>query len=565
MSVYIDKKIVSETTYQIAAGTSAFITTIENVPEDSKYKLLISVKNTLNEKEANGKFVKKANCIKDGDDTTTTIPPLTTTTTISPTTTTDIDIDVEVGLTTTSTTTTTIPPPTTTIFVDPDEGDPLTAEEGNDIYIWDFEEDIYFTDGDFIVTYLYQENNIIMADTGITLNYINYQQIDLEYIYLGSGISFIFFLGFLIRYRKRKLLNKITPLQKVYENASMLKNEIESMVKSKVKISIDIAEQYNPATKSAGEYINSISSLVKELEYTIVAVKNINKKNIFKDIEQNKVIEILKENLELINDGGFDFTFTKEPISEKNKVIDFEERKSRKNIFLKKKKHTGGMVAAMFFLISLGIGYLGFQQSYLTNSIQFQAQEKFEKIFTNESPVGEIYERKAKLSYDLVSYEEPAGIFPELREIFSLKNRNSNTNYDTSLFGFLEIPEIKLQQYVVIGTSEVDLQLGPGYYLGTEIPGSGGNVGIAGHRTTYGAPFSELHQVNIGDEISLTFGPNKYTYIVDQIHIVPARGGEYLLYNNGVDRLTLTTCHPKYSGKERLVVSGVLKKIESGV
>ena len=71
--------------------------------------------------------------------------------------------------------------------------------------------------------------------------------------------------------------------------------------------------------------------------------------------------------------------------------------------------------------------------------------------------------------------------------------------------------------------------------------------------------------VSIGDEINLTFGPNKYTYIVDQIHIVPARGGEYLLYNNGVDRLTLTTCHPKYSGKERLVVSGVLKKIESGV
>ena len=45
--------------------------------------------------------------------------------------------------------------------------------------------------------------------------------------------------------------------------------------------------------------------------------------------------------------------------------------------------------------------------------------------------------------------------------------------------------------------------------------------------------------------------------------VVPARGGEYLLYNNGVDRLTLTTCHPKYSGQERLVVTGILKKIES--
>ena len=127
----------------------------------------------------------------------------------------------------------------------------------------------------------------------------------------------------------------------------------------------------------------------------------------------------------------------------------------------------------------------------------------------------------------------------------------------------LEISEINLEQYVVIGTSELALQDGPGYYLGTELPGSGGNVGIAGHRTTYGAPFGDLDLVEIGDELNLTFGPNTYTYIVDQIHVVPARGGEYLLYNNGVDRLTLTTCHPRYSAKERLVVSGILKKIKT--
>ena len=72
-----------------------------------------------------------------------------------------------------------------------------------------------------------------------------------------------------------------------------------------------------------------------------------------------------------------------------------------------------------------------------------------------------------------------------------------------------------------------------------------------------------MNKVNIGDEINLTFGANRYRYIVDQIHVVPARGGEYLLYNSGVDRLTLTTCHPRYSGKERLVVSGILRKIES--
>ena len=327
-----------------------------------------------------------------------------------------------------------------------------------------------------------------------------------------------------------------------------------------------IRDRYNPTTKSLGEYSFLISSLVEELEYTTVAVENIKKKNIFKDIDESVVIEILKENLELINGGGFDFIFTKEPIFEDGNIVDFEDRKSRKNkVKKKRKKRSGGLVAAVFLTISLGIGLIGFQQAFLTDSIQISAQQKFNEIFTHESPLEQIYEKRAELNANLVSYEDPVGIFPEIREIFNLRNNNSDINYDTSLFGFLEIPEIELEQYVVIGTSEVDLQLGPGYYLGTEIPGSGGNVGIAGHRTTYGAPFGELDLVNIGDEISLTFGPNRYTYIVDQIHVVPARGGEYLLYNNGVDRLTLTTCHPKYSGKERLVVSGILKKIESGV
>ena len=295
LSVYIDKKIVSETTYKISSGTSAFITTIENVPEDSKYKLLISVKNTLNNKEASGKFVKKANCIKDEDETTTTIPKLTTTTSISPTTTidTDFDIDVDVGITTTSTTTTTIPPPTTTIPIDPDEGDPLTSEEGNDIYIWDFEEDIYFTDGDFIVTYLYQENSITMADTGLNLTFINYEELDPNYLYYGSVTSFLLGIGFFIRYRKRRLLNKTSSLQKVYENASTLKEALESIVQTKVKITFDNDEKHNPENKKLKKY----SHLLKELQYTTVAIQNIKTKDIFRDIHRSEIIKILQQNL----------------------------------------------------------------------------------------------------------------------------------------------------------------------------------------------------------------------------------------------------------------------------
>jgi len=562
LSVYIDKKIVSETTYKISSGTSAFITTIENVPEDSKYKLLISVKNTLNNKEASGKFVKKANCIKDEDETTTTIPKLTTTTSISPTTTidTDFDIDVDVGITTTSTTTTTIPPPTTTIPIDPDEGDPLTSEEGNDIYIWDFEEDIYFTDGDFIVTYLYQENSITMADTGLNLTFINYEELDPNYLYYGSVTSFLLGTGLFIRYRKRRLLNKISSLQKVYENASTLKEALESIVQTKVKITFDNDEKYNPENKKLKKY----SHLLKELQYTTVAIQNIKKKDIFRDIDRSVIIKILQENLTSLNKAGFTIIFSGEQTLLDKKTSSVTEITSRKDKLKKKKvKRNGFLIAASFTMMSFIIGFYAFQQTFLTNTQQIAAQEELKEIFTNESPVEEIYERKFNLNLDFSNDENEAGLFPEIREILSLRSSTTKEVEDVSVFGFLEIPEINLEQYVVIGTSEAELQLGPGYYLGTEIPGSGGNVGIAGHRTTHGAPFGDLHLVNVGDAINLTFAGNKYQYIIDQIHVVPARGGEYLLYNNGVDRLTLTTCHPRYSGKERLVVSGILKKIQS--
>ena len=248
-------------------------------------------------------------------------------------------------------------------------------------------------------------------------------------------------------------------------------------------------------------------------------------------------------------------------MKKEDSVIKMQPRKNK--IKKKKVKRSGLLIAATFTITTFVFGFFAFQQTFMTNTQQIAAQEELKATFTNETPVEEIYERKAKLNNELNFENDDIGIFPELRRVFDFRSKESKNIEDPSVFGFIEIPEIDLEQYVVIGTSETELQLGPGYYLGTEIPGSGGNVGIAGHRTTYGAPFGDLHLVNIGDEINLTFGPNKYTYIVDQIHVVPARGGEYLLYNNGVDRLTLTTCHPKYSGQERLVVTGILKKIES--
>ena len=68
----------------------------------------------------------------------------------------------------------------------------------------------------------------------------------------------------------------------------------------------------------------------------------------------------------------------------------------------------------------------------------------------------------------------------------------------------LQIPAIGLDEIVVSGTAESDLAKGPGHYVGTAAPGQAGNVAIAGHRTTNGAPFNRLGQLAIGDKIFLT-------------------------------------------------------------
>ena len=80
----------------------------------------------------------------------------------------------------------------------------------------------------------------------------------------------------------------------------------------------------------------------------------------------------------------------------------------------------------------------------------------------------------------------------------------NTSNSEPQIFGYLEISSINVKQYVLAGTNENTLELGPGHYSSTALPGTGGNVGIAGHRTTYGAPFGNLDALNVGDIISFS-------------------------------------------------------------
>jgi sortase A len=121
-------------------------------------------------------------------------------------------------------------------------------------------------------------------------------------------------------------------------------------------------------------------------------------------------------------------------------------------------------------------------------------------------------------------------------------------------------PKIGLDQIVVAGTSTSALDLGPGHYIGTALPGQAGNVAIAGHRTTHGAPFNRLAELAPGDPIYLTdLAGQRLTYTVALTPFPVSPSNTSVLNYFGDDRLTLTTCNPEFSARQRLIVVATFK------
>ena len=123
---------------------------------------------------------------------------------------------------------------------------------------------------------------------------------------------------------------------------------------------------------------------------------------------------------------------------------------------------------------------------------------------------------------------------------------------------YLEIPAIGVDRYIVQGVAEADLQEGPGHYPGTPLPGQAGNVAIAGHRTTFGAPFFRLNEVHSGDLVYLTdtLGTTWVYSVVRQFVVAPSDVA--VLDATRAPELTLTTCNPRFEATSRLVVRAVL-------
>lgn len=149
---------------------------------------------------------------------------------------------------------------------------------------------------------------------------------------------------------------------------------------------------------------------------------------------------------------------------------------------------------------------------------------------------------------------------PELQE----KYRQRRVEVGESLTR-IRIPKLGVDTIVVEGTTASALRAGAGHYPTTALPCEDGNVGIAGHRTTYGKPFANLDRLKPGDTIILETPIGSCTYEVSKQPFIVAPTNLDVVANSPTTReLTLTTCHPKHSARQRLIVKANFVSGEPG-
>lgn len=187
---------------------------------------------------------------------------------------------------------------------------------------------------------------------------------------------------------------------------------------------------------------------------------------------------------------------------------------------------------------SIILGYVGYQlfgTDVVNQQVQAAAQEALPSVLEERaaqvelSPLAEV-EGEA----DPVLIEEPGVVEGEP-------------------FAAIRIPLIGVEQVVYAGIDRETLQLGPGHFPGTPLPGQPGNAVLSGHRTTYGRPFFDLDLLEPGDTIDVETAVGIHTYTVRESLVVTPFDVWVTEPKEGA-WLTLTTCHPKFSARERLVV-----------
>jgi sortase A len=218
------------------------------------------------------------------------------------------------------------------------------------------------------------------------------------------------------------------------------------------------------------------------------------------------------------------------------------------------------ITAGLLVVVDVGIT-LAYQEPLSSIYSSIKQSEKASQLKSLESEFLSAAEAKEiqKASEQATRQQDPEALDQDFAR---LAERLVTESKPGDALGRIEAPDMNgLNMVFVQGTDESSLELGPGHYPETAMPGQGKTVAIAGHRTTYLAPFRHIDSMKKGDEITLKMPYGTFVYAVQKTEIVdPSDVG--VIHETGYERLVLSACNPLYSAAERFIVFAKLVRSE---
>jgi sortase A len=183
-------------------------------------------------------------------------------------------------------------------------------------------------------------------------------------------------------------------------------------------------------------------------------------------------------------------------------------------------------------------------------------QDPFTAIYTHfqQTRLSHAYEREARAFHATVDRSNLAAVE---RSVAAEARAYRRTLRRGDPVGRLKIGRIGLNMVVVQGTDHETLKKGPGHYIASGLPGEGHLIYIAGHRTTYLAPFAYINDIRVGDYVELEVPYGTFTYRVVR-HYVVRDSQVSVLRDHGREILRLQACHPRFFATHRYIVDAKL-------
>jgi sortase A len=194
--------------------------------------------------------------------------------------------------------------------------------------------------------------------------------------------------------------------------------------------------------------------------------------------------------------------------------------------------------------------------------VVWQWQDPFTALYTHfqQSRLSHAYERRAEAFQPALPSPKHRDLAAVERSVAAEARAYQRTLKEGDPIGRIKIGRIGLKMVVVQGTDHDTLKKGPGHYIPSGLPGEGGLIYIAGHRTTYLAPFAYIDGIKVGDYVTLEVPYGTFTYRVFRHYVVPASQVS-ILQNHGREILRLQACHPRFFATHRYIVDATLVSV----